>query len=596
MKIISTHTFKHILRDIHKKSSNRNFCFIIGAGASYKSGIPTGGQLANGWFKEIQYRSSTKEFEQWIADVKLDKNDLAAHYGDIYRKRFEYDKTSGYEFLIQAMRDAKPSFGHFVLAQILTKVPESCVLTTNFDSLVESSIYQYTDKTPLVCGHESLSGYARPSKIHPLIIKIHRDLLLAPMSEPNQINALDKAWKEPLDNIFSTHIPIIIGYGGNDGSLMTYFEQMNKPSNFFWCGLANNPPSNHIKELVAKMGGCYVEIDGFDQLMHELLWVFDEIKPADEELETITKSRLEAMKKQLTEMKNKPSTTNATETNTVKELSAFEYANLADNEPDYEKRKTIYLEALEKFPNTAWLWNKFTYFLQWVKKDYSNLNDYYLKALSIDPEYAMNIGNYAAYLFDIKKDYENAEKYYLKALAIDPKNANINGNYANYLCDIKKDYENAEKYYLKALAIDPENENNNGNYAVFLKEIKKDYENAEKYYLKALSIDPNSENKNGNYAKLLLITNRQNEATTYVEKAFELNKNEENGLLLELWFYRFAHYPEWLDKAEQAMEQLLEKGIQSIGWDFSQNIEIAIANNHPKPDKLKELAKRITEK
>ena len=199
MKKISAHTFKCTLRDIHTNTENRKFCFVIGAGASYKSGIPTGGQLAQKWFDEIKERYSTEELGLWIKEVKLNEKDLAAHYGSIYRKRFETDKTSGYEFLVQAMRSAKPTFGHIVLAQILTKAPGNCILTTNFDSLIESSIYQYTDKTPLVCGHESLSGYARPSNIHPLIIKIHRDLLLSPKSDPDEINKLDEGWKEPLE-------------------------------------------------------------------------------------------------------------------------------------------------------------------------------------------------------------------------------------------------------------------------------------------------------------------------------------------------------------------------------------------------------------
>lgn len=559
MKKISLHTFKHTLKDIHKHTQNRKLCFVLGAGASFKSGIPTGGHLAQKWYKEIKERYAADEITEWINKIKIDENDLSSHYGDIYRKRFENDKTSGYEFLIQAMKDAKPTFGHFVLAQILTKTPESCVVTTNFDSLIESSIYQYTNKTPLVCGHESLSGYARPSTIHPLIVKIHRDLLLAPMSDPDEIKRLNNGWKEPLDSIFSSHIPIVVGYGGNDGSLMEYFETMNKPSNLFWCGLKGNQPTKRITNLVQKTDGSYVEIEGFDEMMHELLQVFDEIKPVKEELEAITKSRLDAMDKQVTDLNNKttPAITNAA--TSTKELSAFEYANKAEDEPNYDKRKAIYLEALEKYPNTAWLWNYFTHFLQWVKKDYGNLNEYYLKALAIDPEHVNNNANYAIYLNNIKKDYEFAEKYYLKALSIDPENANVNGNYASYLHTIKKDYELAEKCYLKALALDPE-----------------------------------SANKNGNYAQLLLVTNRAKEASSYIEKAFTFNNNEESGLLLELWFYRYAHYPEWLNQAEEEIEKLLQAGVQSIGWNLKDNIKVAIANGHPNPQKLQALADRIT--
>ncbi|MES2574465.1 MAG: hypothetical protein V4572_05955 [Bacteroidota bacterium] len=663
MKKISLHNFKHTLRDIHINSENRKLCFIMGSGTSYKSGIPTGGQLATEWFEEIEERYSTEELKQWIEEEKLNKKDLAAHYGSIYRKRFENDKTSGYEFLVQAMKSAKPTFGHIVLAQILTKAPGNCVLTTNFDSLIESSIYQYTDKTPLVCGHESLSGYARPSNIHPLIIKIHRDLLLSPKSDPDEINTLDDGWNEPLDNIFSSHIPIVIGYGGNDGSLMAYFEKMNKPSNFFWCGHKKTKPSARIIKLMEQMDGSYIEIGGFDEMMQELLWVFDEIKPIKEELEDITKSRIEAMNTQLNDMIIEYKTIDSPEVKLKKEISAFEYSRMAENEPDYEKRDAIYLEALDKFPKTAWLWRAYTYFLQFVKKDYTDLEDYYLKALTINPEDGDTIGNYAIYLETIKKDYVNAEKNYIKSLTIDPKSANKYGNYAVFLKEIKKDYVNAKKYYLEALSIEPENANThrnyanfmnkikdyvnaekhylkalsikpenafnnenyaifltytkkdyenagkyylnalsldsedsniNGNYAVFLMNTKKDYETAEKHYLKALSIDSENANINGNYANFLLIRNRKDEATNYLEKAFILNKNEKNDLLIELWFYKYAHYFESLEESEKIIEELLKDGIQSINWDLDQNIEVAIENNHPNPEKLKEFAERIT--
>ena len=769
MKKISLHNFKHTLRDIHLNTENRKFCFVIGAGASYESGIPTGGELAKKWFDEIRDRYSPEELEEWISAVKLDRDDIAANYGDIYRKRFESDKTSGYEFLVQAMKEAKPTFGHIVLAQILTKAPGNCILTTNFDSLIETSIYQFTDKTPLVCGHESLSGYARPSNIHPLIVKIHRDLLLSPKSDPDEINTLDAGWKEPLDSIFSSHIPIIIGYGGNDGSLMDYFEKMHKPTNFFWCGHKGSDASSRVERLVKKMDGCYIEINGFDEMMHELLWVFDEIKPINEELDAITKGRIDAMNLQVNEMGIQSKSANNSKKIKKKELSAFEYSAKADKELDYDKRKVIYLEALEKFPKTVWLWNHFTYFLHFEKKDYSNLEEYYLKALSVEPDNAANNGNYASFLKDIKKDYENAEKYYLKALSIEPDNATNNGNYASLLTDIKKDHENAEKYYLKALSIEPDNANNNGNYANFLKHIKKDNENAEKYYLKALSIEPDNANNNGNYASLLtdikkdnenaekyylkalsiepdnannngnyanfltdikkdnenaekyylkalsvepdnannngnyaiflkhikknnenaekyylkalsiepdnannngnyanflkhikkdnenaekyylkalsiepdnannngnyanflkhikkdnenaekyylkalsiepdnannngnyagflFLVNRNEEAKKLLEEAYNLNQNEKNDLLIELWFYKYAHDFDSLKESEKKIEELLKEGVQSLYWNLEDHIEIAIENGHPNPERLKEFAKKIT--
>jgi protein O-mannosyl-transferase len=598
MKTISTHTFKYTLRDIHKNTENRKFCFVIGAGASRKSGIPTGKELAEEWFAEIKERLNDSELKKWLKEQKIDVKELAASYGMIYRKRFENDKNSGYEFLVQAMKSAKPSLGHFVMAQILSRYSGHCVLTTNFDSLIESSIYQLTNKTPLVCGHESLSGYARPSQTHPLIIKIHRDLLLAPKSDPDEINKLDPGWKEPLDHIFSTHIPVVIGYGGNDGSLMSYFETMNKPSNFFWCGLNENSISKRIKKVIENHEGIFVTINGFDELMYELLQVFDEIKPIKDELNEITSERIQTTAKQLEEIKSpkikedtKP-TKESTTTKEKKELSAFEYSNLAEKEPDFEKRKQIYLKALEKYPSTGWLWSKFTYFLHSIKEEYAELEAYYQAALSADINNSIIKGNYANYLHKIKKDYAKAEEYYLLALAADPGSAIKNVNYADFLQEIKRDSIKAEEYFLKALAVDSEMATNNAVYANFLKNVKRDYTKAGEHYLKALFVDPDNANMNANYAQLLLEIGNIQESEKYIYKAFK--GAEENDVLLELWFYRYAHFPEFLSEAEIKIEELLSKGIRSIDWDFSGNIERAIKDGHPNPEKLNELARRIT--
>ena len=562
------------------------------------------------------------------------------------------------------MKNAKPTFGHIVLAQILTKSPGNCVLTTNFDSLIETAIYQFTDKTPLVCGHESLSGYARPSTIHPLIVKIHRDLLLAPKSDPDEINKLAEGWKAPIDHIFSKHIPIVIGYGGNDGSLMTYFEQMNKPSNFFWCELEGRTVSKRVEKLIEQMDGSLIAIKGFDEIMHELLWVFDAIKPIKEELETITKSRIDNANKQEQSIEESNKLKESKRTIAKKELSAYEYSQMAKNEPNYEKRKAIYLEALEKFPNTDWLWNQFTHFLNFIKKDFEDLDSFYQKALSVNPENATINGNYALFLKGIKKEYEQAEKYYLKALQIEPEDVTFNGNYAILLENIKKDYEQAEKHYLKALQIEPENANNyvnyaiflhnskkdygqaekyylialqidpeianyngnyafflhntkkdygqaekyylkalqidpenatiNGNYALFLHNIKKDYEQAEKYYLKALQIEPDSANLNCNYAQHLLTTKRKEKATKLFNKAFQVNNGERNRTLIKLWFYRYAHYYSEYPEAETQIKELLNEGLRALHWNFEDNITKVIEDGHPKPEKLKALAKQIT--
>lgn len=565
IKEISTTTFKHTLKDICRNTENRKFCFVLGAGASRSSGIPTGGELAHLWHNEIAERLSSEDIGVWEEENNVNKNNLAESYGSIYRKRFENDKNSGYEFLIQAMKDAKPSFGHIVMAQILTKTSGHCVLTTNFDSLVESSVYQFTDKSPLVCGHESLSGYARPSQIHPLIIKIHRDLLMSPKSDPDEISELDPVWKQPLDYIFSNHIPIIIGYGGNDGSLMSYFEAMNKPSNFFWCGLNQNDLSDRVIQVISKQDGRFVKIEGFDELMLDLAWVFENIKPVHEELKAITDERIRIANSQLETLSTKKNALLRESDNDhllSENLSALELGTLAENEPDLNKRKEILLKALELYPEAGWLWWELTYLLNHVLKEYEDLEIYYLKGLPYNNEEPGYLSNYAMYLAHSVGNIDKAEEYFLKSVSLPKKNWEAHTNYAKFLTDFRNEFKEARKHYELAMISSPNNSEVFCKYGYFLFKFNNEPGLGEFYMTFSLSTNPENAEAHYFYAKFLQ-KNRKTEAA---------QKHYKNAMLLDSDNYNFhleyAVFAESVLKDKVLAEQLFQQALSLEKADF----------------------------
>src|SRR6185436_10586963 len=122
---------------------------------------------------------------------------------------------------------------------------------------------------PLVCGHESLTGYLRLSMSRPMVAKIHRDLLLKPFNAPEEISQLSGEWATTLEKIFDVYTPIVIGYGGNDGSLMTFLQKV-KPivGGIFWCH--RNPVEQAVQEVVEHHKGSLVPISGFDEVMLQL--------------------------------------------------------------------------------------------------------------------------------------------------------------------------------------------------------------------------------------------------------------------------------------------------------------------------------------
>ncbi len=602
MEFIPVKEFANLFRSIHDENADTRFCFILGAGASRNSGIKTGGQLAKEWYDEIvSYKYFKKEnVDQWQKEIQLHEDRLDEFYGEIYKKRFSLNADQGYQRLTAAIRHAEPSFGYSVLSQLLTNTRHKVVVTTNFDSLTETALFTFSNNKPLVVGHESLAAFAKPSVGQPLVAKIHRDLLYAPFNKPEEIDKLTAQWSKALEAIFKTHIPIVIGYGGNDGSLMEYLEKHIDPcGTLYWCLYDKGEPREAIKRVVEKHNGHFVRYDGFDELMFDLMEVMD-YKLLDKELNDANKRRVDKYMQEVEEIKEKKQ-----QSADPKDKEAA--ARLADKAQtknwiwwflrvlaakSVDEKDTLYLEGI-KATNDSSLMNYYATFLKDILQDYDGAELYYKKALELDQNNAYNNGNYAFFLNDTRQDYDGAERYYKKGLELDPNNATINGNYAVLLQTIRKDYSKSEWHYKKALEISPHYVNFNINYATLLANIRQDYIVAEQYYKNARELAPDNTHNNGNYAQMLLALGRKDEATPLLAKAFEHCKKDD--LLLELWYYRYAHYPEYIMEAKQKVEELLARGVRSPGWELQPNIERAIADGHPEPSELKRLAKAISE-
>src|ERR1700733_8460544 len=173
---------------------------------------------------------------------------------------------------LQRIMDGKdPSFGYSLLAHVLAETRHQVGVTTNFDDLVTDALFIYAGKRPLVCGHESLAEFIRPKMRRPVIAKLHRDLLLGPKNNPSDISQLDQRWRDALSVLFRFSSPIFIGYGGNDGSLMSLLSQLN-PKDIVgraaWCYYEKDaPPDERICEVVAQLNVFFVPISVFDELM-----------------------------------------------------------------------------------------------------------------------------------------------------------------------------------------------------------------------------------------------------------------------------------------------------------------------------------------
>ena len=534
----------------HRMMSDRPFCWILGSGASIQSGIPTGGEMVGRWLKQLHEQEDfeRRPIKEWATAYNLDipgfdYANAAAFYPWVYQRRYRDYRDQGYAFLEDAMDHAEPSFGYSVLAQIMGTTRHKVAITTNFDNLVPDALSIYTDVSPLVCGHESLTGYVRSNLRRPLVAKIHRDLLLKPLSEPGEVEKLPDEWKVALGTILENFTPIVIGYGGNDGSLMTFLEEAKLIlGGIFWC-YRGHEPDERIQKVVERHKGRLVPIAGFDEVM---LQIWQRLKLPDprpalekghrdrvsewqkqfEELNAALKATAESAAAESARAPVRKAAAAAVERLT-KEKDWWGWQLQARAESDPEKKEALYREALEEFPSSADLIGHVANFMTDIRQKHDEAERLYRRALELDPNSEMSVGNFAVFMDDVRKDYNEAERLYRRALELDPKSASHTGNFAVFMEEIRKDYDEAERFYRRAFELDPQNANHIGNFAIFMHEVRKDYDEAERFYRRALELDTKNATVIAKFAKFLESVRKDyHGAERFYQQALELGSND----------------------------------------------------------------------
>ncbi|MEL7551936.1 tetratricopeptide repeat protein [Pseudomonas protegens] len=562
---------------IHRAMKDRQFAFILGAGASFTSGIPTGQGLAQKWLKDLHLRECVggRSLNEWIpesgiGDGTLDWETAAEHYPQIFERRFEGDREAGYAELEAAMEGKSPSLGYSLLAEIIQHTRHKVVVTTNFDNLVADALAMHAHQSPLVVAHESLAGFVRPQMRRPLVAKIHRDLYLHPINDPAGVSTMEQGWKIALKKLFQYFTPVVVGYGGNDGSLMDMLMGLNEgdiAGRIIWCYREGSPPPEKALRVLAKHHGLLVKIPGFDefmlQLAAKLVTDFDVADIAERTAklgqERADRYRQQASKLRESSIHGSPAEQRAGEVITKSLRSGqswWAWEMKAKTQPDVKKRNDIYLEGMKLFPTSVNLAINYAIFLKHELKDYNAAELIYKKVFDLDPNNVRNIGSYANFLAVQRRDYASAQEMYKKALEIEPNNVANATNYGNFLAEQIFDFDAAERLFKKSLEIDPSHLHTLRSYAKFIADARKNHDAAEILYQQALNLAPIDENIICDYANFLADDRKDYDAADVMyKKALELNPS--NARVTSDYANFLADDREDYDQAEEMYKRAL---------------------------------------
>lgn len=505
-RILSAKRLSQMMKE--SAENGERFCFILGSGASVESGILSGNTLEMQWMNCLMGRMDDREMpamdaeetrriaralyaegkigfpledieKAWLSAKAEGKNIPSKFYFDIYKLRFHANPRQGYSYLEKIMEHCEPSLGYHALAKLLTENNlNNLVITTNFDSLVEDALFLYTDKKPLVVGHESLADYIDANIQRPIVAKVHRSLMYAPFNSPETTSELKAEWQKALSYALNTYTPIVIGYAGGDHSLMSFLEDETTVirNGVYWCYLGkpslSDLPEENIQRFVENRNGYFVAIDGFDALMVEIGKALygDAIRPGltEERLKEKHDRRVRQYNEQWDNLNSKPEIQEVLQEMNAEEkreeeqrekeqaLTAWDYIRRglrAKAEGQMEEAIQEYSKAIDKDPRNAAAYNNRGIVYDDLEQ-YKRAIEDYDKAIELNPNNVLAYNNRGV-AYDNLGEYEKAIEDYDKAIKLDPDYAAAYNN-RGVIYNALGQYEKAIECYTQAIKLDPQ--------------------------------------------------------------------------------------------------------------------------------------------
>lgn len=274
-------------------SSARPVCYLLGAGASITSGVPSAERCLWEWKQDI-FVTNNPTLRDAVGELSLpgtkhrvqrwlDQRGCYPALGDldeysVFAKECYPTGTDRRAFFQAHVAKAKPHTGYKLLALLAKARLVQSVWTTNFDGLVARACAA-ANQTCIEVGMDTPLRAMRPQAAGELrVVSLHGDYrydTLKNTLDELQTQEVDLR-KELLHELKDCDL-VVVGYSGRDRSLMdVLIESYTSPgkTRLFWCGFGDDVPAP-VEALIERAGNAnrdafFVQTEGFDDLISRL--------------------------------------------------------------------------------------------------------------------------------------------------------------------------------------------------------------------------------------------------------------------------------------------------------------------------------------
>lgn len=283
---------------------SRQLAWFLGSGTSASAGIPTGWDMITD-FKTRLYCAGTRTPRREVDPTGPIWQERVGSYfdgahglppagdPDEYAEAFEAvfpDPRDRRSYIESAIRRGSASFGHRVLASLITAGEVRCVFTTNFDPLVERTTVASDDLMPperrchlTVGALDSVERVVRCIRDDewPLLVKLHGDYQSERLKNTTvELQEQDGRLRAALIEVLGRFGLIVVGYSGRDHSVMDALDEAvmqpgAMPAGLYWSARPGDVLLPRVNELLERADArgidtCIVASENFDELAGDL--------------------------------------------------------------------------------------------------------------------------------------------------------------------------------------------------------------------------------------------------------------------------------------------------------------------------------------
>lgn len=271
----------------------RPICFLLGAGASISSGMPSAQRCIWAWKQDI-FVTNNPTLRESVGELSLPGTrqriqrwldqrgnypvaDSAEEYSFYARECYPtgQDRRS---FFQSYVAQAKPHTGYQLLPLLAKAGLVRTVWTTNFDGLVGRAC-SAADIMHIEVGIDTAHRAARPHTQGELrVVSMHGDYRYDDLKNTSdELQHQEAELRTEFLHELQDYDLVVVGYSGRDASLMTMLQKVYVESNscrLYWCGFGEKV-AEPIEALMANARvvgreAFYVPSGGFDDLMSRL--------------------------------------------------------------------------------------------------------------------------------------------------------------------------------------------------------------------------------------------------------------------------------------------------------------------------------------